>query len=161
MKDLIRTQLEPELREQIDQKIGELENLLNGNLVALTEEQRQAVGMINEQNKLFVNKVHDYNRNKPGLSADDVDWREFESDFESREYLETRKTRLASLVYQMESTKMMHDNDNYSDALADYAYAQYKKGRGLPGFAEKVADLKQFFPRSSRKKSEEPTEDNA
>lgn len=153
MKNLIKTQLTQELRNQIDKKIQELENLLDGKLSALNEKQRSEIGSINEQNKLLVNKVWDYYRNKPQLSADDVDWKEFESDYDAREYLETRKTKLASIVYQMESTKIEHDRDNYSDALADYAFAQYKRGRELPGFAEKVADLKQFFPRGNKNPS--------
>jgi hypothetical protein len=47
---------------------------------------------------------------------------------------------------------MLDDNDNYQDALDVYAYTQYKAGAdaGAAGDAEKAANLKQFFPRTSR-----------
>lgn len=155
MKNIIQTQLTAELQTQIDEKIAELEALLQDKLVALNADQRKLYGVINEQNKLFVNKVRDYRLNQPQLSADDVNWEEFENDYQARVFLETRKDKLASLVYQMESTKILHDYDNYNDALDDYAYSQYKKGREVIGFAEKVAELKQFFPRTPKSSSSE------
>ena len=106
-------------------------------------------GSINEQNKLLVNKVRDYQQTTPAMSSPDVNWVEVESDFQARAFLESRAARLSSLAYQMQSTKILHDNDNYQDALNDYAFAQYKKGANEPGFAEKVAEIKQFFPRSA------------
>ena len=108
-----------------------------------------ALDSVNEQNKLLVNKVRDYQQSSPAMSSPDVDWTEFESDFQARAFLESRAARLSSLAYQMQSTKILHDNDNYQDALNDYAYAQYKKGANEPGFTEKVAEIKQFFPRST------------
>lgn len=156
MKNVIQTQLTPDLKTQIDTKIAELEALFQGKLAALNADQRKFYGLINEQNKLFVNKVRDYKANQPQLSADDVNWDEFENDYQARVFLETRKEKLASLVYQMESTKILHDYDNYNDALDDYAYSQYKKGREAIGFAEKVAELKQFFPRTQKSS---PSED--
>lgn len=155
MKNVIQTQLTPDLKTQIDTKIAELEALFKGKLVALDADQRKFYGLINEQNKLFVNKVRDYKANQPQLSAGDVNWDEFENDYQARVFLETRKEKLASLVYQMESTKILHDYDNYNDALDDYAYSQYKKGREVIGFAEKVAELKQFFPRTPKSSTSE------
>ncbi|NML55869.1 hypothetical protein [Chryseobacterium cheonjiense] len=160
MKNIIQTQFTNDLKTQIDAKIAELEALFQGKLAALNADQRKLYGTINEQNKLFVNKVRDYKMNQPQLSADDVNWDEFENDYQARIFLETRKEKLASLVYQMESTKILHDYDNYNDALDDYAYSQYKKGREVVGFAEKVADLKQFFPRTAKSNSTE-AENNA
>ena len=65
-----------------------------------------------------------------------------------RSFYETTITRLESLVAQFEAAKILHDHDNYQDSLDDYAFAQYKFGAGAPGAEGKVADLKQFFPRS-------------
>lgn len=148
MKNLIETQLSPADRDAVDGLISDLETKLGGKLQALTEEERVRYGSINEQNKLLVNKVRDYKASSPAMSSPDVDWDEYESDFQARAFLETRAQRLSSLAYQMQSTKILHDNDNYQDALSDYAYAQYKKGAGEAGYSEKVAEIKQFFPRS-------------
>jgi len=158
MNNLIETQFTKAEQDAIDALIAQLEAAFEGKLTALTEEERVRYGSINEQNKLLVNKVRDYRQNSPAMSAPEVDWTEFENDYQSRGFFESRSKRLASLVYQMQSTKILHDNDNYQDALRDYAYAQYKKGAGEPGFTEKVAEIKQFFPKSS--KNVPPPEEN-
>ena len=148
MKNIIETLLTQDDRAKIDLAITQLETQLAGKMSALTEEERVKYGSINEQNKLLVNKVRDYQQTSPALSSPDVNWAEFEADFEARAFLDTRAARLSSIAYQMQSTKILHDNDNYQDALNDYAYAQYKKGANEPGYTEKVAEIKQFFNRS-------------
>ena len=42
-------------------------------------------------------------------------------------------------------------NDETDDALDDYAYTKYKAGGKTPGFDAKNNELKQFFPRKSKK----------
>lgn len=158
MKNMIVTKLAAADKTAIDGLITQLEAALAGNLTALTEEERVKYGSINEQNKLLVNKVRDYQQSSPAMSSPDVDWVEFESDYQSRAFLESRSDRLKSLVYQMQSTKILHDYDNYQDALNDYAYSQYKKGADEPGFAEKVAELKQFFNRTKTPVNPDPNQ---
>jgi hypothetical protein len=148
MRNMIQTSLPANDRTTILDLIDQLETILTGKLTALTEEERVRFGSINEQNKLLVNKVREYRQNSPNMSTPDVDWTEFEADYQTRVFLDAASNRLKSLVYQMQSTKIMHDHDNYQDALSDYAYAQYKKGAGEPGFTEKVAEIKQFFNRT-------------
>mgnify|MGYP000715780502 CR=1 FL=1 len=98
----------------------------------------------------MVNKVREYQHHTPTLSSPDVDWTEYERDYQMRAFYEDLITRMESLAYQLGSAKILHDLDNYSDALADYAYTQYKSSAGAAGAAEKVADLKQFFARSGK-----------
>jgi hypothetical protein len=156
MRNSIQTSLPANDRTTITDLISPLETLLADKLVALTKEERTRFGSINEQNKLLVNKMREYRQIQPLMSTPDVDWTEFEADYESRVFLESSANRLKSLVYQLQSTKIMHDHDNYQDALKDYAYAQYKKGAGEPGYAEKVAAIKQFFNRTGSAKAEAP-----
>lgn len=132
----------------IDGLIAQLEAVFDGKLEALTAEERQRYGSINEQNKLLVNKVADYRLTHPFLSSPDVNWAEFEKDNQTRHFLETRQTSLQNLASRMESTKIMHDYDSYHAALDDYAYTQYQIGVGKSGAVEKAAELKTFFPRS-------------
>ncbi|HMS41547.1 MAG TPA: hypothetical protein PKE69_15045, partial [Pyrinomonadaceae bacterium] len=148
MKNLIKTQFTQAERETIGNLMEQLETAVAGKLTALTEEERIRYGSVNEQNKLLVNKTRDYRQNQPALSSPDVDWTEFESDYESRAFLESIAQRLSSVAYQMQSTKILHDHDNYQDSLSDYSYAQYKKGAGEAGYTEKVAEMKQFFNRT-------------
>ena len=147
---MIETGMTAADRTVITDLITDLEVKTAGKFVALTEDERSKYGSVNEQNKLLVNKTHDYQANSPAMSSPDVDWAEFESDYQTRLFLENCIQRLESIAYQMRSTKILHDHDNYQDALNDYAYAQYKKGAGEAGYAEKAAEMKQFFPKSKK-----------
>lgn len=136
-------------QQAITQALIQLEQTFDGKTIDLAAEDRQKYGSIGEQNKLFVNKVADYHDSQPQHSAPEVDWAEFEADYASRKFLENVILRIASLNRQLESTKMLHDYDNYQDALTDYAYAKYRAERNIPGSIDKETELKQFFTRSS------------
>ncbi|WP_271784987.1 hypothetical protein [Aquimarina algiphila] len=148
MRNIIQDQLSQEEKDQAENLVAQLEVIFLDKLSALTEKERQEYKAINEKNKLFVNKIWDYRQHSSGLSSPDVDWEEFEKDYRARVFAENLLGRLESLAYQLESTKILHDYDNYQDALNDYSFSQYSKGAGKPGFTEKVAELKQFFART-------------
>lgn len=122
---------------------------LNANLTA---KERQQYGTINEQNKLLVNKVRDYKRDSPTLSVPDIDWEEFEKDFQSRQVLEGAINRLDAIREKLVSAKTLHDYDNYQAALEDYAYTSYKAGSQAGGFETKKNEMKQFFARNIKTK---------
>ena len=125
-----------------------LELILVPKLRNLSPEERVKYGSINEQNKLIVNKVFDYNKNQPSLSSADVDWDEFKNDFESRAFIQSLMVRLQSLLTGLDNTRVLHDFDNYQASLTDYSYSQYKAGTKTPGFETKVSELSQFFSRT-------------
>jgi len=130
--------------------LTQLETALAVMDVNLTPGDRRRYGSINEQNKLFVNKVNDYRNSQPSLSASEVDWSEFAADYASRQIYESLLARLNSLSQKLDNAKLLHDYDNYQAALTDYAYTSYKAGSSAPGFETKYNDLKQFFTRSSK-----------
>lgn len=154
MKNLIETKLTAADKAAADEAIATLERIFDGKLRDLTEEERVRYGSINEQNKLFVNKVRDYQQNNENLASPDIDWTQFENDYQERLFLETRASKLGNLAYKMQSTKILHDHDNYQDALSDYAYSQYKKGSGNTDYKNKTDELKGFFNRSGKSKTE-------
>lgn len=145
---------------QIHDSLTDLENALAMLTVTLTPEERQTYGSVNEQNKLFVNKVRDYRKTSPGLAVPDLDWVEFEKDYQSRELMESIQNRLGALQERIKNTKILHDYDNYQSALDDYAYTNYKAGSQSPGYETKRAELKQFFARSGKMSGGNPTEPN-
>ena len=159
MKNIIKAQFTENQRTSIKDLVSQLEAAVAGKLSALTEEERSKYGSINEQNKLLVNKVFDYRKDQPNLSSPDIDWSEFESDYEARQFLESTAQRLSSIAYQMQSTKILHDNDNYQDSLDDYRYSQYRKDSGGAGYTEKVAELKQFFNRTGTTNTPAPEDE--
>ncbi len=130
--------------------LSALETALQDITINLSAEDRQKYGSINEQNKLFVNKIYDFNKNQPNLCATEVDWAEFEKDFTSRQNYEALIARLDSLVTRLKNAKILHDYDNYQAALTDYAYTAYKAGTSSPGYEVKQNELKQFFGKTSK-----------
>ena len=130
--------------------LTQLETALQIINVNLSAEDRQKYGSINEQNKLFVNKIYDFYKSQPSLSSSDIDWEEFENDFNSRKNLEALILRLDSLSTKLKNAKTLHDYDNYQAALTDYAYTNYKAGSASPGFETKLNETKQFFSKTSK-----------
>jgi hypothetical protein len=114
----------------------------------LSPEERTRYGSINEQNKLFVNKVKDYRANQPLLCSPDIDWVEFQNDMDSREFLQNAIARLESLLQSIRNNKILHDHDCYQVALTEYEYSKYRLGTKAIGFEVKVNDLAQFFSRT-------------
>ena len=129
--------------------ISSLETALNDITINLSTEDRRRYGSINEQNKLFVNKVYDYNQSQANLSSPEVDWEEFNKDHNSRKNMETMISRLESIITRLNNAKTLHDYDNYQSALVDYSYTTYKAGTSAPGFEDKYRDLKQFFAKNT------------
>lgn len=155
LTNLNNTHLTAEQLAEAQAALASLETALAIITVNLTPEDRQKYGSINEQNKLLVNKVADYRKNQPALSASEIDWEEFGRDLTSRQNYEGFITRLESLITRLKSAKTLHDYDNYQAALTDYAYTAYKAGTASPGFEVKQNDLKQFFAKSSSLKTDE------
>lgn len=139
--------------------LSALENILTANFKNLTAEERRKYGSINEQNKLIVNKALAYRTNQPNLSSADVDWEEFQNDFDSRTFIEATITRLQAVLEGLNNNKILHDFDNYQAALTDYGYSQYKAGTKAAGFETKVAEMAQFFNRTGTTLTSTSSED--
>jgi hypothetical protein len=129
----------------INTVLANLELALADKLANLSAVERQQYGSVNEQNKLIINKVKSFHDAQPTLSSPDIDWAEFNSDFDTREYLQTAIQRLQSLIDGLGNAKILHDYDNYQDSLTDYDFAKYKASTNAVGFQTKVAELSQFF----------------
>ena len=139
--------------------ITALEAALAANFKNLTAEERKKYGSINEQNKLIVNKALAYRTNQPNLSSADVDWEEFQKDFDSRTFIEATITRLQAVLEGLNNNKILHDFDNYQAALTDYGYSQYKAGTKAAGFETKVTEMAQFFNRTGTTTTPKISED--
>lgn len=142
----------------INQALTALENALRPLKVNLTPEDRTKYGRVNEQNKLFINKIHDFATSQPELRSPDVDWAEFEKDYKTRGVCEKVISKLEKLTTDVKNRKILGDFDNHQDALTDYAYTSYKAGTKDTGYEDKQRECKQFFART--KKNTSPAEEN-
>lgn len=136
-----------------------LETTLAAKFRNLSPDERKKYGSINEQNKLIVNKTLDYRNNLPNLSSPDVDWVEFQSDFDSRAFIQATIARLQNMMDGLNNNKILHDFDNYQASLTDYGFSQYKAGTKVAGFENKVNDIAQFFNRTGTVVATPPTTD--
>jgi hypothetical protein len=143
----------------IKQAVVALDNAMQLLQVNLTPEDRNRYGRVNEQNKLFINKIYDYIMNNPDLCSRDVNWEEFKQDYKSRAFLEQLINDLESLITRAKNAKILHDFDNYQDALEDYAYTSFRARSKTVGYEDKHRELKQFFQKS-RKKDEKKDQEN-
>lgn len=143
----------------IKQALVALDNAMQLLQVNLTPEDRNRYGRVNEQNKLFINKIYDYIMNNPDLCSRDVNWEEFKQDYKSRAFLEQLINDLESLITRAKNAKILHDFDNYQDALEDYAYTSFRARSKTVGYEDKHRELKQFFQKT-RKKDEKKDQEN-
>ena len=155
LTNLNNTHLPQATVNDVNEFLTVIENALAIINTTLTAEDRQRYGSINEQNKLFVNKVFAFNNSQPALSTAQVDWMEFNNDHNSRLNLEKIITRLESLTIKLINAKTLHDFDNFQAALVDYAYTNFMAGTGAAGFETKQAELKQFFVKPEPKGTQE------
>lgn len=139
-------------KQQVFAALDTLFNVLNPKAISLSTEERLRYGSVDEKNKKIINKVKDYHNFEPTSSAPEVDWREFLADYEDRNFLEFVLAKLNSLTYEVESTKIVHDHNNLTDARADYAYAKYREKMNIAGASQKSKDLAQFFAKTVKKK---------
>jgi len=142
---------------RIQEALNTLKQVCEKYLVNLSADERQKYGRVNEQNKLFINKVNDMAITQPNLRSIDVDWEEFAKDYKSRVLYENTIIRLQSLLDRLKNAKTLHDYDNYQDALNDYAYTGFRAGSNAVGYEQKYKELKQFF-RSTKHKNNEATQ---
>ena len=129
----------------VDAALTSLELAVSSKLANLSPAERQQYGSVNEQNKLIINKVKGFNDTQPALSSPDVDWAEFNNDFDTREYLQSAVLRLQSLIDGLGNAKILHDFDNYQASLTDYDFSKYKASTNAIGFQTKVSEIGQFF----------------
>lgn len=148
-----------EEKTEITTALQTLQTVLEGKLAVLTPQERQQYGSINEQNKLIVNKVKDFRMANPALSSPEVDWEEFDKDYESRNLLENLVISLGELSRGLDNAKLLHDWDNYQASLIDYQYTKYRNDSGSPGFHSKYQEIKQFFSNTGGTK-QDTTSDN-
>ena len=94
INNLNNRHLTDEQVKTMNDALTSLEKAVEGVNINLTPEDRNRYGRVNEQNKLFINKVHDFAQTQPDLKSPDVDWEEFAKDYKSRNLDESASNRL-------------------------------------------------------------------
>lgn len=139
-------------KAQFTTLMNQLDGFIQPKLSNLSDEEMRKYKKLNNRQISFINKDRDYHKTQSALDSPDVDWVEFEQDYDDRTFLELAISRLRSLANAMEETKRLHDYDNYNNAKVDFEYSTYKSNTepGV-GYDTKVQELEQFFVRKRKK----------
>lgn len=131
--------------DAIIQNFRQIEADLRPSMRNLTPEENKKFA-IGDNTKLFIDKVMDYHKAFPELRSTDVDWDEFERDYDMRKFLSNLAIRTKAVTNMLLETCRIYDHDNQKNALRDFNYAKYKDGlQAGQGYDTKVAELGQFF----------------
>lgn len=137
------------IHTDLDHLLETLTNLTQN----LTAAERRKYGKVGEQNKLLINKVMDFHQTQPGLDSPEVDWAEFERDYQDRVQASMMLAKIRSVEEALMNLKILRDYDNYTDSLRDYQYAKYKnRFADQVGYSTKIDALKVFFPKTGKTK---------
>ena len=136
-QNLISDHFTPAERTQFINLMQQMEALLQPKLQNLSKEELRKYKQLNNRQILFIEKDKDYHNGQSSLDSPDVDWAEFDADYEDRKFLEGAMIRLEALTKAMEETKRLHDYDNLKNARVDMEYAIYKD-RTEPGAGKLV-----------------------
>lgn len=152
MKSTITDKLVKDHKAEIEAAITALENLINPNTPVLTSEERSFYGKGGgDSNKLLVDDVKTLSQTQPQLNSPLIDWTEFNSDNAAVSTCKSWIGRMESIVYKLESARMMHDYDNYMDAIDQYSHLDYLSRNNVQGAAEAHKLLKEHFKRAKAK----------
>ncbi|HPW97921.1 MAG TPA: hypothetical protein PK218_05120 [Flavobacterium sp.] len=143
-------------KTQLNDAVDTIMSLIGAKTYNLSPKERSKYGKIGDKMKLLITKTKEYHENTPALQSPDVNWEEFEADYETRHFASQKLLQLRAAVEMMLNIKILHDHDNFQDALRDYQYAIYKNKFGNQlGFAPKIDSLKDFFPKTGKKHKKE------
>lgn len=140
--------LTEEEKTTISKALKDIKAIVEAKLPDLNSEKRGYYGSVNEKNKLFINKAREIKTLNPNLAPVEVDWVEYEKDYNARMFYESVLLMATGIVGRLESAKMMHDYDNYNDSLVLYRYLDFKRRSDTPGAEASYNALKDFFVRA-------------
>ncbi|TCN72879.1 hypothetical protein [Acetobacteroides hydrogenigenes] len=153
MKSSITDKLVKDHLKEIEEHITALEQLVNPNTPVITNEDRHLYGRGGgNANKLLVADVSQLAKTQPQLNSPLIDWSEFASDNLAGSTIGGWVSRINAVAYKLESAKMMHEFDNYNDAIDQYAHLQYLTRNNVQGASEAYNQLRGHFRKGKASK---------
>lgn len=149
MKSSITDKLVKDHLKEIEEHLTALEQLVNPNTPVITNEDRHLYGRGGgNANKLLVADVSQLSQTQPQLNSPLIDWAEFSNDNIAGSTIGGWVSRITAVAYKLESAKMMHEYDNYNDAIDQYAHLQYLSRNNVQGANEAYNKLRAHFKKA-------------
>jgi hypothetical protein len=140
-----------------DELITNVETLVNPNTPTLTASDRKQYGRGGgNDNKLMVAEIALLAKTQPQLNSNMINWTSFTTSNSASATIGEWLNRLNSVVYKLESAKMVLDYNSYTDAIDQYAHLQYLSRNNVQGASEACKQVKPHFKKAKPDK-DKPT----
>jgi len=146
LENLISLALTPAELTAIDNAITIIETTLAGKVVNLTPEERSQYGRISNRTENWIDKVKGYVGTTPALVPPYIDTTEYSKDYQARQDLKPRLTRLASVFESLDDTQKLISSDLWHNSIAFYRNLKIASQQNVPGSTAIYNDLKIQFP---------------
>lgn len=157
--NLGRIHFSPEQIQVASDALDTAYEALAGLSVNLNADERRKYGKVAEKNKLIIEKARDYRQTKPDMASPEVDWEEFERDYQDRRTTVNLLQKISQLEILLTNIKILRDYDNYTAALRDYQYSKYKnRFENQTGYQAKIEQMKVLFPKTGKFKNQKKDE---
>ncbi len=143
--NLISVSFTDEELTTLDNALQQIKSVLEGKTVNLTPDEKQLYSKISEENKLIVNKVADVESNYPEHHPPFLDKEEFDRDYKTRTQIESRISKMQSMLEELTDTKTLLDHDNYTYSVAYYRYIKMLSSQDVPGVTSIYEDMKKVY----------------
>ena len=140
---------------RINDALTVLETELGPNLITLTKEDRKSILRLGDKSQAFVDKAYEVAKLDATIVTPLVSIEEFGIDLESLKLFRNLNYRLEKLASDMDDSEALAGHEAYQAALQTYALFKNAAKMGHPGAKAMVDQLKERFPRVSKKKTEE------
>lgn len=154
-QNLVSAKLSPELKASIDQKLNGLKTDLNF-LVSMVKGERNEYIKVGNIMLPFLDKIHNIAAAHPEILPAVFDKEEYEDDYQLTKNLIPIAEGIAELHSSLQATLFAANSDTMMESLEIYAAAQMNQSK-VPGLDAMVAELKVFFKKSHKPKTEANT----
>lgn len=122
----------------------------------LAPSERTKFGRLRKKRIPFIRRVADYRKTSPELSAQHVNWTEFDADYADFDFFNNIERELLVALRPTRDRMILAGNDVYKSSLIDYNNTvNMAENSDMPGFSAKREDLKGYFPGSGEGEGEE------
>ena len=153
----IELELTSEEETQITGAIAVLETVLLPKLIVLEKTEKAELLRMGDKSVAFVNKGLEVAKQDTDLLKTFISVDAMDKDVKSIAQLRSLDYRLSRILSAIDDSFALVGHEAYSTSLMIYSLMKNAAKMGHPGAKEKVAELKQRFPRTRSKKGNDET----
>ncbi|TRX65888.1 hypothetical protein [Carboxylicivirga sp. M1479] len=154
-ESLFEFNLTAEQETQIEDAINVLETVLMPQMYVLEKSEKAELLRMGDKSVAFVDKSLEIAKQDTALLDAFVDVLALEKDVNAISRLRALSFKMERIASALDDSKALAGHEAYNASLMVYSLMKNAAKMGHPGAKEKVAELKQRFPRTRTKKASE------